>query len=312
MKYNGYYEHVIEGLNIFKFEKFNFTEYTIWVKNVTQWIGNNDVDTTLIAKWRNLDLQAQKRDPFKYLPEYKQLLRLISSRYLWLAKFPTGGLPSQDEKLLDKVQKKLQSPKYNIMLYFDSAYNILQQFETYKPHDNFFLWLRNTSDFFQKIAVDSGLAAEWLSLPTITTHYDNILMGTPHFKEELVMVIKERFIWMSDTFKIKITDKLSFLNEVSDTLYNKQMATLTLDDLVSREEKIKCEVPDYILAATLRDEALNAGIPIKSYVNEKVKKYVDKKGNPINGDKILNNYYVRCQQDGRQVVHERAGIKTDR
>ena len=342
MKYSRYYENVVAGTKVFNFNKLTYTEYSRWTQDCTEWLRNDDVAPTAIAEWVTLDNDGVKPDtstdsvqspeeeitlsvkgakakPFaKRQPygnetdskDYIQLLDKISRRYLWLAKFPSGKLPSKDEKLLAKLEKKLASQKKDINFFIEMGINCIRPSNSYTTHDSFHLWLRTTSDFFQQIVPDSGLSAEWLSLPTITTYVDKGFIGGSEIQTDLIMAIKERLIWISETLNIKISSKLRQVDEIAKNFLSRGIVNPPLEDLINFTEKIKWKKPLYFLGAKLHSEAFSKNVVIKDYFKEEVKKYVDKNGKMIDGEKLLSNFYAQCSNFGSiSEVYERTGIK---
>ncbi|MBN2093063.1 hypothetical protein JW964_25795 [candidate division KSB1 bacterium] len=256
MKYRRYYENVISGTNLFKFNRFNYTEYGRWIKDCTEWLKNDEVEPIAIAEWVTLDNDGAKPDASKNqiqppeagatlivegakakpiaqrqacgnetdTKDYKQLLDKISRRYLWLAKFPSGKLPSKDEKLLAKLGKKISSPKAKINLLIDMGTTCLYPTNSNTTHEGFHLWLRTTADFFQIMVPDSGVSAEWLSLPTITTFVDRGIIGGFEIQKDLIMALKERFIWIGKICNINISNELKQIDEMARRFARKGFA----------------------------------------------------------------------------------------
>jgi hypothetical protein len=302
MKYSTYYETVIGGTNIFKFNHFNNSEYSQWIKQGTDWLVDQSVESTVIAEWETLDNENCDNH------DIQQLLKKISRRYLWLAKYPSRKLPSSNKKLLDKLEKKLSSSKINIDHFLEMGINCIRSSNSYTTHDSFHLWLKTTSDFFQKIACDSGLSAEWFSLPTITTYIDKGFIGGSEIQTDLIMATKERLIWIGEIFNIKIYDRIKQVDKAAEEFKRHGIINPPLHDLVRPTQKVKWEKPLYHLAAKLHNEASQKGVEIKAYVIKEAKKYLDKNEKIINGEELLNNFYVQVNLKDLKTVYEKAGI----
>ena len=77
-------------------------------------------------------------------------------------------------------------------------------------HQNFHSWLVNISQYLQKLAPDSGLSAEWLSLRVITFYIAGSLMGGGDREDELRRCIQVRISWLGKIFGVDISDKVEF------------------------------------------------------------------------------------------------------
>lgn len=304
MKNSKYYEHVYAGTKLFEFNCLCDESYSHWKSNISEWLSNLHADPNLVVSWNEIDNSVN----IGHGERYKILLKLISKRFLWLAKYPSEQVPSLDEKVFIKLTKKLSKQGENFPKYLDMGVNIITKKDTNPTHDKYHLWLRTTSDFLQTLIPDSGLSAEWLALPIVTYYAKNLMICGADVNKDLLNSVKERIIWLGELFNFKINNKIRLVEDMSSDFLRSQAVLPPIEDLIDPPKKIKWKKPKYLLAGKLREEALKKDIPIKEYVINEAMNYVDRRGNPIDGEKALGNYYVRRKLDYLETVDRLAGI----
>jgi len=314
MKFLNYYQLVLSGLKLYTERNFNLYGFIQWKQKITQWLEKTSDNPTAIAEWESLDENNNNLGGF--LIPGGGLLEKISKHYVWLARYPSGILPSENKKLLDLLRSKQESKA--IGPHFDFGFKCFIHYDLTYIQDSFILWLRNISDFYQETAPDSGLSAEWLSLPSITIYSDGGTTSDPNFINQLSIAVKERFVWTGKIFNKDIIDKYEKVNKKAEELslmrnniLTRWQATtneeneITIPIKINEEKKIKWEYPLFLLGAKLRKEASEKEKEVKYYFRKEAQKYLDKKGKPIDGDKLLNNWYTRSSNDGIEAVNER-------
>ena len=212
MNLNEYYKHVLAGCELFEAKEGTLFCFEKWVSIVNKWLQQLGTDPGVVFDWYALN-EVSELSPGEFLREPEKLesyLRSVSKRFEWLAKLPAGDLPSADEKLLKIIQQKIKTLGENPEKLINMGMKLINFSDYHIAHQNFHSWLINISDYLQKLAPDSGLSAEWLSLPVITFYISGALIGGPEREDELRLVIQERIGWLGKIFGIDITDKVEF------------------------------------------------------------------------------------------------------
>ena len=315
MKFFNYYQHVLSGLNLYTSRNFKLYGFIQWKQKITQWLEKTSDNPTAIAEWESLD--ENNNNLGGLFIHGGGLLEKISKHYVWLARYPSGILPSENKKLLDLLRSKQESKA--IGPHFDFGFKCFIHYDLTYIQDSFILWLRSISDFYQATAPDSGLSAEWLSLPSITIYSDGGTTSDPNFINQLSIAVKERFVWTGKIFNKKIFDKYKKVNKKAEELSFKRnnfltqlQATtneeneITIPIKINEEKKIKWEYTLCSLGAILAKEAEDTDSQnLSQYVNEKARNYIDRKGKPVTGAQLLNNYYAWRKRTGLEEMYKK-------
>ncbi|MBD3300208.1 MAG: hypothetical protein GF347_02545 [Candidatus Moranbacteria bacterium] len=349
MRYTTYYKQLFGGMSLFLWGNLTQTNYLLWIKNVTEYLFSVDKEPELIAEWDTLDnksdaLEIEQQEtsppdkgviiPFsgddtkhsitsKRKKDYQNIntdsvsfeefLKRIAIRFEWLAKLKTGKLPSKDEIILTKLNAKRLSEN-EIMNFINQGINCLNSSENYYTHDRYHAWLRNTSNYFQKILPDSGLSAEWLSLPAITHYYvdDN---SSPCFwsgdRSKILQTLEWRFFWLGNIFNLNSCD---LIDKLEPYIMNNKLIrinTPSLFDMISKKPVQIWKEALIVLAVKFVDEAKKYNEERKNYFIKASKCYIDKHLKIIDGERLLSNYYTQCSLQGTREIHEKANKKLE-
>ena len=209
MNLDEYYKQLLAGSRLFEAKEGMLFCFERWVSTVNKWLQQLGTDPGIVFDWYALNEVSEiSTNEFLQKPEKLEAYLLsISERFLWLAKLPTGRLPGDDENLLKHIQQKCKTLGESPMKLIDMGVKLSDFSDYYLAHQNFHSWLINISDYLQKLAPDSGLSAEWLSLPAITFYISGGLLAGGEREDELRRSILERINWLGKIFGFDISDK---------------------------------------------------------------------------------------------------------
>ena len=210
MNLEEYYKHIVAGCELFEAKEGALFCFENWVSTVNKWLQQHGKDPGVVFDWYALN-EISEILPSELLEKPEKLeayLRAVSERFVWLAMLPAGQMASADETLLNSLNQKIKTIRGNPEKLIDMGIKLADFSDYHIAHQNFHSWLINISDYLQKLAPDSGLSAEWLSLPVITYYIAGALLGGGDREDELLLAIKERISWLGKIFGIDITDKV--------------------------------------------------------------------------------------------------------
>jgi len=237
MNLDEYYKQVLAGIELFEAKEGTLFCFERWVSTVNKWLQQLSIDPGVIFDWYALNYVSEiAADDFLRKPEkLEAYLNSVSERFEWLAKLPAGNSPAKDENLLINIQQKIKSLGENPEKLIDMGFKIADFTDYHIAHQNFHSWLINISDYLQKLAPDSGLSAEWLSLPAITFYISSTLLGGGECEDELKRSIQERISWLGKIFGVDISDKVG-LKSSKIKVRNVFRLDPILDDLNGKEK----------------------------------------------------------------------------
>ncbi len=207
-----YHNQVMNGASLF--EAREGTQYCCdnWVNQVSEWLRSRDVKPEVIFEWFSLNIGIDVT-PEKLSGQTDTLdtyLSHISDRFRWLALFPSGDLPSDN----DDVISLIRSTGRNFKMPFDMARGIMESSEYHQMHRKFHIWLRTVADFLQSLAPDSGIAAEWLSLPAVTLFINRIIISGGTSEVKMRDCIQERLKWLRHVLQVNYQVEFSDVEQV--------------------------------------------------------------------------------------------------
>jgi len=209
MNLDEYYKQVLAGCELFEANEGTRFCFEKWVSSVNKWLQQLGTDPGIVFDWYSLNeaIEISPNEILQKSDKLKNYLQAVSKRFEWLAKLPAGNLPAEDENLQKDIQLKIKSFGGNPEKFIDMGFKLADFSDYYLAHQNFHSWLINISQYLQKLTPDSGLSAEWLSLPAITFYISGALIGGGDREDELMRCIQVRISWLGKVFGIDISDK---------------------------------------------------------------------------------------------------------
>ena len=251
MNFDGYYEMVLEGLKLFEAPFGIKRSFDHWVSSVSEWLNKNNEEQDLIFEWFSLNL-VEDQDPLRFLEGEEKLheyLTNISERFSWLAKLPhEGKLPSTSVNFIKDLNGKVKLCGPGLDKVMMMGINGLRFKEYHQGHQNFQLWLRSIADKCEALSPDSGLAAEWLSLPVVTFYLDGALMGGSESYFSLVDAVKERLNWLDKVLDVKTE---GFIEKIESIEKTKAGIEISLDPILNKIKPFK--INQFKVEKTLTD-----------------------------------------------------------
>ena len=209
MNLDEYYKQVLSGCELFEAKEGVVFYFERWVSTVNNWLQKLGTDPGIVFDWYALN-EVSEFSTSEILPKPEKLksyLIAVSERFEWLAKLPGECLPTADENLLKSIKLKIKSLGENPEKLIEMGFKLTNFSDYHLAHQNFHSWLINISQYLQKLAPDSGLSSEWLSLPAITFYISGALLGGGDKEDELRRCIQIRNSWLGKIFGVDITDK---------------------------------------------------------------------------------------------------------
>jgi len=299
MKYSSYYSVVLLGSEIFMYFRGSKDSYNRWEKEVSDWLMIKKKNSEHVAEWESLD--AQNYENYTVPNNSSEvLIEHISNRFLWLAKFRSGILPSKNSQILSDMKKKIDK-KEKLAKYLMMGLKCYRSTASYTTHDRFHNWLRQVSDFLQQISPDSGLSAEWLSLPVISSYYDGGVIGGPNRAADLKRALTKRYEWIHDITDFDVSDLLKTLNKISKNW--ESFAGEPVIEEVVEPIKLIVQSAQYKIGTQIHKEAdekkkSDNKLKINEYFVKRAKDFIGPDSRPLDGEKLLANYYFRRKYDG--------------
>ena len=299
MKYSEYYRMVLLGSEIFKYFRGSKDAYNRWEKEVTDWLMIKKKDPEQNSEWESLDSPDFENYTAQY-DEVKIFIEHISNRFIWLAKFRSKELPSKNSKVLNDLKKNVNHDE-KLMNFLTMGLKCYKSTASYTTHDRFHNWLRQTSDFLQKKSPDTGLSAEWLSLPIISSYYKGLVMPDPNQATDLENALIKRYEWIHEITDLDISDVLKTLNKISKN-WESSTGQPVIEEVV-KPIKLTVEGAQYKIGDQIHQEAeekkkSDNKLKINEYFVKRAKDFIGPDSRPLDGEKLLANYYFRRKNDG--------------
>ena len=184
-----------------------------WVSDVASWLNRKGSDKSQVFEWFSINL-VDANQQLPALEDDNELLVYldkISMRYKWLAKFQhSGKLPSETRARITLKQAIKSLGKKNADM-VSMGVNGLDVKDFNQAHINFLLWLRTVADKLDELLPESGIDAEWLSLPLVTFYINESVIGGRKRYYYLVDVVADRIHWLGKLIGINPAKYLSQL-----------------------------------------------------------------------------------------------------
>lgn len=207
-----YHNQVMQGASLFEAQEGTQYCFDNWVNQVSEWLRSREVKPDEIFEWFSLNIGIDVT-PEKLSGQRDTLdtyLSHISDRFRWLALFPSGQLPSNNDDVLSLIR----STGGDFKRPFDMARGIMASSEFHQMHRKFHLWLRTVADFLQSLAPDSGIAAEWLSLPVVTLFINRIMISGGIVEVKMRECIECRLKWLRHVLQVNYQIEFSDAEQV--------------------------------------------------------------------------------------------------
>jgi len=241
----GLHDVVITGIELIEAQNGIKRCFDQWVSDVTTWLHQNGSDKNMSFEWFSLNMVSAGESLDLSQGDEKLLAYLdkISMRYNWLAKLPNAGkLPSQTKARITLKQsiKSLGQKNSQILL---MGINGLDVKDFNQAHINFLLWLRTVADKLDELSPESGLDAEWLSLPLMTFYINKSVIGGRSRYNYLVDVVADRIRWLGRLIGINPSKYLSQLAKLKEKPMQLEASLDRLFDFVKIGTEMKAPMP---------------------------------------------------------------------
>jgi excisionase family DNA binding protein len=241
-KMKTYYDICLNGLALIEAKNGIKTSFDKWISSVSEWLRTNNNEDQ-VFEWFSLNIISDI-DPANFVKEDKmdEYFDLLSERFAWLAKLICEhNLPSKSEDYMKDFRGQVRLENVKIDNILNMGINGLRISEFHQGHQNFIIWLKAVADKFHSLSMDSGLIAEWLSLPMVTFYIDGVIIGGTDFYQKLINVVIKRINWLCEIFNIESNQFIDKINTIKEASTNHASSLAPLYDGMIQTKPINKE-----------------------------------------------------------------------